>query len=96
MDLSRPVVQQSDLRRIPDDQVDPDKHSILVAADEDGGPLMKGDGDDTEYTCASCGRVLLAGVEPGQLTTVIIQCAGPHGCSAYSDATIWRWAEPAD
>ena len=53
---------------------------------------MKGNGDDTEYTCAACGRVLLAGAQPGQLNTIIIQCGGPHGCSAYSDATIWRWA----
>lgn len=47
----------------------------------EGAPLFRGDGP-LDFVCGGCREVLIAGVEQGQVRSIVIRCPA---CGCYND-----------
>jgi len=47
----------------------------------DKAPLLRGEGQ-FNYLCGKCGTVLLKGIQEGQVTGIVLRCAG---CGSFND-----------
>ena len=57
--------------------------AILVISESPGAFLKVEGVDDPEHVCGGCGKVLLIGMQPGQMSGVVLRCP----CGAYNDGS---------
>lgn len=71
---------QRKLRLIPAAKINPKTMSIMDGTDNPG-PSMRVEGaSDPQHVCGACGKVLLIGMGPGQVSGVVLRCE----CGAYN------------
>jgi hypothetical protein len=58
---------------------DPTKSTVLDLKTLGDKPAIKGPGG-TDFTCGACGATLLEGVQPGQISGIVLKCS----CGAFN------------
>lgn len=72
------------LQLIPVAKVKPKKQSVLAQPEGAEGPILRGESTGVEWLCGACGKVLVEGMEPGQVSGVVLRCA----CGVYNDGSV--------
>ena len=71
---------QKKLKLIPAAKLKSGKASIIDGSDNPG-PMFRVEGAaEPEHVCGACGKVLLIGMRPGQMSDIVLRCS----CGAYN------------